>query len=208
MQEMEAFKARYPTAGELIAKFAPANWPKAIMAANDYATMPAVAMAQVDKMYNAQGLATQLLRNQLCGIYKHTPAKQSYDDSMIELTAQMFLAKYGYQCTPYSMMVYFGNYIIEYKTTYSSFDTQDIMQQYKAKFLPWWNKLGCKDIQQNQHQQKKSKVVGKEAMYQYLSGRLLAGESIEDVRNCNLAKIGFVTEKDWEKIQEIAMNVF
>ena len=150
----------------------------------------------------------QIVRNQFVGVYSMCTAKDPYNTNSLEIAADLFIAKYGKQCTMYAMMMYFGNYITEYKSSFAQFDMQDILQQFGKKFLPWWNSQQEDPSQYKEQNQLESGLTGRYALVQLLASRLQNGETLDDLRNSNLFKLGFCKEEDLAEIQKIAMETF
>lgn len=161
----------------------------------------------IDTVYHVDGLAKQIVRNQIAGIYSLCTARDQYNTQGVDMASDLFLAKYGKQCTLYAMMLYFGNYLVEYKSSYAQFDMQDILQQFGKKFLPWWNsqqKSPSEFIEQKQTES----LVGTQAMHRMFADRLINGATLDDIRNSNLFKLGYCKEEDLAQIQRIAEECF
>ena len=169
-------------------------------------TSPCITLAQVDEVYQTNGLAREIVRNQFIGIYSLCTAKDPYNTKSLDLAADLFISKYGHSCTLYAMMLYFGNYLIEYKSSFAQFDMQDILQQFQKKFLPWWSSQ--QPSPSEVREEKPSGLTGREALYRLFADRLLNGETLKDLRESNLFKMGFCTEEDLPKIQKLAEECF
>jgi len=205
--DLEAFRTHFDSVEKLTRVFAPSMWGAMISKRESCFTSPCITLAQIDEVYGTQGLAKQIVRNQFVGVYSMCTAKEPYNTNSLEIAADLFIAKYGKQCSMYAMMMYFGNYITEYKSSFSQFDMQDILQQFGKKFLPWWNNQQ-EDPSEFKEQKQESGLTGKDALYQLFASRLQNGETLDDLRNSNLFKLGFCKEEDLAEIQRIAMETF
>lgn len=205
--DLEAFRQHFDSAEKLTRVFAPAMWGAMIAKRESCITSPCITLSQIDEVYGTQGLAKQIVRNQFVGVYSMCTAKEPYNTNSLEIAADLFIAKYGKQCSLYAMMMYFGNYITEYKSSFAQFDMQDILQQFGKKFLPWWNNQleDPSDFKEPRHE---VGITGKDALYQMLANRLQNGQTLDDIRNSNLFKLGFCKEDDLAEIQRIAIETF
>lgn len=201
---IEAFRGHFDTTQKLFNVFAPSNWGYMISRLDECLKSPCVTLAQVDAVYR-DGVAKQIVRNQIAGVYSLCTARDQYNSGGIDMAADIFIAKYGHECTLYAMMVYFGNYMTEYKQSYAQFDIQDILQQFGKKFLPWWRRRLEPECPKAESA---GKLTGTDALYRMLADRLLEGQTLDDIRQCSLFKWGFVKEEDLPRILEIAQECF
>lgn len=207
--EAEKFKASFPLTNDVLVRFAPANWSKCINNQDKCFTLPCVSLKALDRVYEHDGLAKQVVKNNMIGIYSASTASYSYKDEMMNIVSDLFVAKYGGECNLYGMMLYFANYLVEYKSTYQTFDMQDILQQFGRKFLPWWrsklenNTANGKDIDSDS-----STLKGRIAMIAMLGQRLIQGDKIADIKNSNLMKFGYASESDLPDIIKYAEEHF
>ena len=201
---IEAFRGHFDTTQKLFNVFAPSNWGYMISHLDECLKSACVTLSQVDAVY-CDGVAKQIVRNQIAGVYSLCTARDQYNSSGIDMAADIFIAKYGHECTLYAMMVYFGNYMTEYKQSYAQFDIQDILQQFGKKFLPWWRQ---RLEPERPKTETTAKLTGMDALYRMLADRLLDGQTLDDIRQCSLFRWGFVKEEDLPKILEIAQDSF
>lgn len=211
--EIRRFKELFPSESDVIAKFAPANWANAIKNQSLCYSAPSVMLKHIDRVYNNQGLAHQIVKNNMVGVYSASTANYSYRDDMMNLVSDMFIAKFGGELNLYAMMLYFANYLLEYKGTYKEFDMQDILQQCGKKFLPWWRKnVQC--YQPEKPKVEDAQLVGRDAKIWWLAQRLKNGETVEDLKRSVLYRFRessdalAITEKDLEEAKNIAMDSF
>lgn len=207
-EDMSRFKSQYPTSSVVIQTFSPPNWGVMLGNVDKCIKAPYVTFKQLDKMYDFAGsLSQKLIQEQLIGIYSITAAKEAANYNSMNLVSSLFCAKYGNICTPFTMMLYFGNYITEYKSSYSQFDAQDIIQQYNRKFLPWYQKA-VSEHDNNEDKPQQTGIVGKEALVEYLSKILRNGGTINDLKETNLYKMGMCDDKDIEQAVIYAQEYF
>lgn len=166
-------------------------------------------LKHVDKAYDCQGLAKQVVKNNMIGLYKLSTSRVDYNDNVLDMTAELFVSKFGNECNLYGMMLYFANYLTEYKTGYAAFDVQDILQQFGRKFLGWWRtKRTPYEEVKKEERTGYDALVGREAKIAYLGTRLLNGETLNDLRQCNLMKCNYATEQDLQDAQAYAEKYF
>lgn len=201
---IDAFRKHFDTSQKLFSVFSPSNWGYMISRLDNCLHSPCVTLAQADAVYQA-GVAKQIVRNQIAGIYSLCTARDQYNSNGIDMAADLFIAKYGHECTLYAMMIYFGNYMTEYKQSFAQFDIQDILQQFGKRFLPWWR---MRQEPERPKAESTGKLTGTDALYRMLADRLLEGQTLDDIRQCSLFKWGFVKEEDLPRILEIAQECF
>lgn len=164
------------------------------MHAQDCATNPCITLAQTDAVYEDDGTAQRIVRSMFIGIYGMTTAREPYNKEACDMAADLFIAKYGHECTLYAMMLYFGNYLTEYKASYAQYDVQDILQQFGKKFLPRWRQ-SLAENDQPQQQASEQQPHGIEAVKVMLRNRLYNGETVEQLKGGYLYTAGIVTDE-------------
>jgi hypothetical protein len=159
----------------------------------------------VDPLYNTKNVAKTIVENQFVGLYKMSTAREQYNTSQVSLAADLFLSKYGKTCSLYELMIYFANYLIEFKGSFAQFDVQDILQQYKKKFIPWRaNRLNALVIAKKESEA--NKVRGIQAKHAYIKESIKEGK---DLRTGGLYMLGLVTDSEIESVKdEIANGIF
>lgn len=204
--EMEKFKAYFPNDTDVIAKFSPQYWPNVIQNVEGCVNAPSVMLRHLDTLYNNKGLAAMIVKGNIIGIYSMSMASYQYKDESMNMTSEMFVARYGGELGMYAMLLYFANYITEYKSSYNAFDMQDVLIQCGRKFMPWWRgKIGSLE---QEEKKPVSGLVGREAKIAMLGSRLISGATVDDLRNCNLFKFGYANEQDLQDAIEYAQNNF
>lgn len=101
----------------------------------------------------------------------------------------MFIAKYGHQCSLYDMMLYFANYLLEYKGSYAQYDVQDILQQFSKKYLPW--KRLVTESNEKEDEWKTYGLTLQEMMLIWVRD----GRTDEDFKEGGLYRMGRITDK-------------
>ena len=126
------------------------------------------------------------------GIYSLTTSRESYNQQASDMAADIFIAKYGHECKLYAMMLYFGNYLTEYKASYAQYDVQDILRQF-GKFLPRWRQRLAEN-EQPQQVKEAAQPVGIEGLKVMMRNRLYNGETVEQLKDGYLYSAGIMTE--------------
>lgn len=158
---------------------------------------PCITLNQVDGLYDTLGAATNIVKGHIIGIFGLSTAREQINEQAANLAAEMFCAKYGGYCTLYDTMLYFANYLLEFKQSFSAFDIQDILQQFSKKYLPWKRAR----VQPEEEQTTREKGITLEEMvYNWVA----EGRTDEDFKQGGLYKIGQITD---EMIKE-ARNKF
>ncbi len=147
-------------------------------------------------MYGA-GTAKLLVKNNLRGIFTMAEPREPVNESVIDMTADLFVAKYGGELSVFGALYYYASYLTEFHDSYGRFDLQDVLRQCGRAYLPWWrNKLSRKASSERDREQGE---VGKAALWSYLRREYVSqGRS---VRESNLYRAGMVPEEDVEAIE-------
>jgi len=184
--------------------FSPDNWAYFNQNLDRCLTTDIVRLAEVDGLYNANGLALSILYQNIEGLYTLAMVKNDNAEErtrVINLASNMFFTKFGSQCSLYAMAIFFANYLSEFKTSFSAFDVQDILKAYKSRFVQWWEQKrerALREYRASIHDDD-GQPVGLEALTLWLRE---AVENGEDVRAGGLYRLGYVTEtmvKDMER---------
>lgn len=189
----------------MFSAYSPRNWPYVLSRAEEVFGRPDVTLKQLDMVYGA-GTAARLVANQITGIYSSTNTRDVLRQDALTQNSEMFVAKYGHECTLNGMMLYFANYPLEYKSSYGQFDMVDILQQFGKKFLPWWRQR----LQPSTDEKKDSgRPVGREGLIRYLANELLGGKTLNQLKeDSGMYRLGLLTDKDLDEAMEIAQNEF
>ena len=139
MELITSFKLRYPTADSVTIAFDPANC-KSFMddkIQERYLSKPCIRLGELANAYGNPDLGEYLIRQHIRTVYAMSGSRFQPDEQMLTMTAGRFVAKFGRTCTLYDMMVFFANFGSDFRTTWSTFDYNDIIKGYKEKFEPW-----------------------------------------------------------------------
>ena len=153
----------------------------------------------MDSLYSTSGAAKTIISNQFVGLYSLSTAKESFNRSSADLAADIFLGKYGTICSMYALIVYFAQYLTEYKSSFSQFDVQDILLQFSRKFLPWWRgRLAeTKNVAPQPQRAEFDPIAERNA---YLLEEYIANGF--DVRQSGLYAYGFITEDEVKELEQ------
>ena len=179
-----------------MAYFSPANWHVILNHVEKSLLYPYVTLRLLEEYY-ITGTAKSLVCNNLIGIMSISRPKESFNHEAIEQTANLFVGKYGNDITPYGILLYFANYMMEYKSTYAQFDLQDLLRQCGKAFLPHWQERLCRT--KTPAIESSCKEVGIPALYRYLRKEYLAKG--KDIRQSPIFKFGNITDKQLSFIE-------
>lgn len=170
--------------------FAPVNLAYAIAHEQECVTEPCITLNRVDEAYNTQGCAQTIIRTLIVGVYSMSTAREPLQQDAANNAAALFVAKFGNECTLYGAMLYFGNYLTEYKASYAQFDVQDILQQFGKKFVSWWRSRLSRAANESTHKAI-SGPRGDEALRLYIRKELTEGR---DFTGGYLYQSGIITD--------------
>ena len=191
----------FPTIEKVYGFFVPAKWAYCISHVEECLSYPCVTLRQLDGLYGTDGAAQAIVKAQMIGVYRLCTAREQYNDDAAGMAAGLFVSKYGHECTLYAMMLYFGNYLTEYKSSYAQYDVQDILQQFGKKFLPWWRaKRGRRSASEPSGVSVSQRGVptGDEALHIHLRRCVREGR---DIRLGGLYRLGIVSDADIERAE-------
>lgn len=197
MDIAEKFLNAYPTISAVYDNFAPLKWGQAQRMKDDLAAKECITLGMLDTVYGVQGAAKMVVKVNLGGIYSLGMNREVMNQQTADMAADLFVARYGNECTMYAMMIYFSGYLMDYKGTYQNYDVQDILLQFSKKFLPWYRlKQGMKEPKQD------VKVpegpCGKDGLMVYLRMKFRRGENL---REGGLWDNGFIDEEMVSRIE-------
>ena len=179
----------FPSIEKVYSFFAPGRWNYAIEHTTECLTYPCITLNQVDGLYHAPGAATNIIKGHIIGVFGLTNAREQINAQAANLASSMFVAKYGGYCTLYDTMLYFANFPVEFKQSFSAFDIQDILQQFFKRYLPWKRsklQINSEDTQE---------TPGCGGLFNALVLWMMAGDSDADIRAGGLYAMGRVTDK-------------
>ncbi len=193
----EAFLRIFPSEREVLAYFAPAKWTAAVANAKQCSAFPQMTLQLLDLTYSP-GLAARLVENNIRGLFSLARPTEPINDDAVGQTAQLFVARYATELSVFSALLYFAQYLTDYKASYAQFDLVDVLRQCGKQFLPQWR--AHLDRQERQaHDDEPRKEVGKAALLRYLRQEYV--ERGIDVRTAPLVSRGFVSEALLQQIQ-------
>ena len=199
MCEAQRFKEKFPDIYKVYAFFAPATYGRALANIDKCLTEPSILLADVDSLYSTSGAAKTIISNQFVGLYSLSTAKESFNRSSADLAADIFLGKYGTICSMYALIVYFAQYLTEYKASFAQFDVQDILLQFSKKFLPWWRgRLAeVKNIPTQPQRMETDPIAERNAylLEEYTQNGL-------DIRQSGLYAYGLISESEVKQLEQ------
>lgn len=178
----------FPSIEKVYAFFSPGRWNYAIEHTTECLTYPCITLNQVDGLYNAPGAATNIIKGHIIGVFGLSTAREQINAQAADLAASMFVAKYGGYCTLYDTMLYFSNYLSEFKQSFAAFDIQDILQQFSKKYLPWKRAR----LQTNSDTQE---TPGCGGLFNAIVLWMMKGDSDEEIREGGLYAMGRITDR-------------
>lgn len=191
------FKKQFPTVINVYNFFCFKNVAYAVEHEYDCVTKPCISLSDVDNVYESKGIAQTIVRNLIVGVYLMGAAHEQMREDVVNNAASLFVSKYGHYCTLYGIMLYFGYYVTEYKTTFLQFDVQDILLQFGKKFLPWWQKRSGREC--NNEDCAENEICGKEALYNYIMRKIEKGD---ELKTGSLYKCGLITDDMIDEVKE------
>ena len=189
--DITAFKTTYPSEKEVVAYFSPSNWQTILNHREMSVLYPSVTLRLLEEYY-ITGTAKYIVCNNIIGVLSFSRPTEEFDHDAIGMAAELFVGKYGTDITPYGVLDYFANYMMEYKNSYAQFDLQDLLRQCGKVFLPQWQKRFR--LEQDPDTELLCKEVGIPALYRYLRKEYVALG--KDVRESAVYKSGIITEKE------------
>ncbi len=187
--DIQVFAERFPGAQEVLNVFAPSNWGMFLREQERCLTAPNVTLAMLSEYYD-KSTSTELVVNQYKGLHELTSA--DYNEKSVRMAADLFVSSYEHELTPYSLVLYFGRYSTQYKQSYRDFDVQDILQQCRKKFLPWWNSLKAQRTDQQAPEEQQTKGIPLQEM---VLRWVREGRTDESFHEGGLYHIGMITDQ-------------
>lgn len=141
---------------------------------------PQVTLSQIDSIYQTKGLAEYFTTLLFTAIYAQGNGGVSCNQEVAKMQAGLFLAEYGNQCSMFDYMLYMGTYRSKYKPDYiSNGDLSDIIKRFPEYMKHKGNIMEAHKPKQEEPQQKKEKkVVGIEALENYLKKAAERGDNL------------------------------
>ena len=152
---------------------------------------------KVDALFG-KDTSVYILRELYLSLYRLSTVKEPFTTDTALTAASLFFGSYRRTCNLYQMMLYFAMYPAMFKGSYFQFDTTDILRQYGAKFLPWYQSQTTDDDEPQRPVARPSEPVGLEARDIYLMEQIRNGA---DIRQGGLYRFGFVTEWELQQLE-------
>lgn len=163
-----------------------------------YLNKPCIRLSEIGKVYGNSELAVTLVKQHIRAVYGMSGAKYTPDEQWVNITAGRFIGKYGMTCTLYEMMIYFACFGTDFRTSWSSFDYNDIIKGFKEKFRPWANERinPYTPMQEG----KKDDLTGELALAKYISDEVQKLGSIDAfTAQSGMYATGMLTRESIEK---------
>ena len=198
-QETEAqrFRDLFPSEDKAVAYFAPAKWAAASTNPSRCTMLPSVTLAMVNWIYGKE-VVKSIVVNNIVGLFTIAKPREPLYTEAIELTARLFVGKFGTQLSIFGMLLFFADYLTEYKSSYGQFDLPDVLRSCGKAFLPRWrNRLGRQE--QRENSKEGFEEVGKAALYRYLRREYVSKG--KDIRKAPVVALGCLSEKELKFIE-------
>lgn len=193
----EEFMRRFPTAQNLKKSFDPTRLGFYLSEKSRCLTEYSPNLQQIDDIYG-KGVSVDLLTELYLSTYRLSTIKEPFTQETATQAASLFFGSYRKTCNLYQMMLYFSMYPTTFKSSYFQFDTTDILRQYGAKFLPWYQSQTTDEEQEQQVQTRQTEPRGIDARNIYLKEQMRNGK---DIRQGGLYLFGFVTEEEVQQLE-------
>lgn len=183
--DKQIFVGKFPTSSDVLRVFHPDNWGQFLRQQDKCLTAPRITLAELAQHYG-ESTIIELVKQQFVGLYLLSPQRELNQKS-VGMASDLFLSQYGNQITPYSLVLYFGQYPTTYKDTFREFDVQDILKQC-PKFIRWWQE----HQPEQPEQQPGTQGISLEAMVRvWVNG----GRTLEDFQTgSDLYNMGRITD--------------
>lgn len=133
----------------------------------NYLRKPCPRLGELGKIYASGELSENLVKEHIRSVYNLSGARYQPDDRLVAITAGRFVGKFGMRCTLYDMMIFFGNFGTDFRTSWTAFDFNDIIKGYKERYLPWAS-VKREPPQQRQPERSAGGLAGMDALHQYV----------------------------------------
>lgn len=196
--EGEAFLRIFPSERDVLAYFAPSKWSAALDNTDKCTCYAYMTLNLLDRTYS-EGLAKQLVENNIRGLYSFAKPNESIIDNVVKQAAGNFVSRYGKELSVFGTLLYFAQYPTDHKNSYGQFDLMDILKQCSKSFLPKWRQLLGKYKEKETDMEKGCKEKGTPALYTYLRREYVA-KGI-DIRTTSLVQHLSLSEKELQFIE-------
>ncbi len=129
--EISQFQMRYPNKQIVVQHFSPAMWADALQNPLKWAQEQAISLRHINNAYNTEQLAEKVVLAHFVQLYRLSGSRDTFDTPTATQAAALFCARYSN--VPISaVVVYFSEYISDWKKSLSAFDASDIIKQFKV----------------------------------------------------------------------------
>lgn len=110
--------------------FSPAMWADALQNPQKWAQEQTISLRHINTAYDTENFAEKVVLAHFVQLYRLSGSRDTFDTPTATQAAALFCAKYA--SAPISaVVVYFGEYISDWKKSLSAFDPSDIIRQFK-----------------------------------------------------------------------------
>lgn len=171
--DAEAFLLIYPSERDVLAFFAPVKWAAAVANAGKCMAYPHMTLQLLDLTYT-EGISAQLVENNIRGIFTLARPHEPINDAAVAHVAQLFVAKFGTELSVFAVLLYFAQYLTDYKSSYGQFDLVDVLRQCGKQFVPKWRARQGRLREKGAGQKEGFCEVGIAALYTFLRREYVA----------------------------------
>lgn len=187
-----------------MANFTISKWHEATTREHVLVNTPCITLSQVDEVYQQKGLCRTIVGMNFSALFQMGGAKGNFNDTLFYAAVDRFIAKHGTQCTMYDLILYCDAYRDTYKDRFTS--NEDISDYSKQFPLYLKHKAMVSDAnkpKEEQPQQKKGekKLVGKEALEDYL---IKAAKQGDNLLEGGLVAVGIVSREHASEVIKAA----
>lgn len=198
-EDVERFKGMFKDEESVLSFFAPVKWSGATRDAGNCLMCPTMTLRLLNLVYDSDDLAKGVVYNNLSGIYRMSGERERINEDVADMTADMFVSKYGAELSVFGALCYFAEYLTDWKSSYGRFDLQDVLRQCGKGYLPRWrDKVGRMEEAQKRNEER-SEQVGKAAMWSYLRREYV--EKGRSIKESALYMNGMMTEEEVRLIE-------
>lgn len=190
--EVAQFKAWWSTVQHLQNSFLPKNCCKVLAKEVEALTKwPQVTLNQVGVAYDNESLPNYFVRLLLSTIYIQVNNGKVLNQSVLDMEAGIFLAKYGNTCTMFDLMLYMATYRNTYRPDYvGGGDVSDVTKRFPDYLRHKAQVQDANKPKQDETRTEKSEPRGREALELYLRE---AAERGDDLLQGGLVRFGVVS---------------
>ena len=192
--QIRGFQSIFSSEESVVAFFSPQKWSEMLANPDSCTQFPEMTLRTTDYFYRSE-LTSHIVVNNLVGLFSLARPRDPLPMQAVQMTAALFVGKFGNDLSMHGMLYFFANYLCQYKNSYGQFDLPDVLRQCDKVFLPWWRTRIGKIQQQNQ--QGNCKETGKPALFTYLRREYIAKG--RDIRTSPLIQMGILSGHDIQR---------